>query len=270
MQGVCYFGIVPEVIGCIPGTRSACRIGQVVQNWKQNGNQMRTRWGRWIRFLGKGTVTTVTSTCDRKRESVNNLIFKYIMIQIGWLVCFVKTLSTYYTYTYKRTPKIMKSRLWTLNLTIAGYFWTIQLARLQTWTRLVFFSSLWIHIFGVFECSESRHMVTMSTWTWCMRLEVLATPLAPFGFLEISRSVHYAICDSDTYKNVGMVQYFNTQFLPCLNPRPLRNLLNVWHHYYPTSQHCCRNRVRWRRRQSNPHSWREVSPKSIQWCTNCT
>lgn len=163
MQGVCYFGIFPEVIGCIPGTRSACRIGQVVQNWKQNGNQLRTRWGRWIRFLGKGTVTTVTSTCDRKRESVNNLIFKYIMIQIGWLVCFVKTLSTYYTYTYKRTPKIMKSRLWTLNLTIAGYFWTIQLARLQTWTRLVFFSFSWNNVATVDSYIRSFRMQWITT-----------------------------------------------------------------------------------------------------------
>lgn len=59
----------------------------------------------------------------------------------------------------------------------------------------------------------------------------------------------------DRYKRRWMVRYFNIRSLANLNPSlgPLRNLQleNAGH-------------------QFQPHLWREVSPTSIQWCTNCT
>ena len=79
---------------------------------------------------------------------------------------------------------------------------------------------------------------------------------------------------SMTRTDIKGVRWFNILILsslPNLNPRPTRHLQNVWHQYHPPSLLVSRIlSVRWWRRQSHPHSWREVSLTSIQWCTNCT
>ena len=75
-------------------------------------------------------------------------------------------------------------------------------------------------------------------------------------------------------KDVGWFNLSILNSLPNLIPRPFKNLQNVWHQCYPSSPSLSQwwLSVPWWKRQSNHHSWREVSPTSIRWyyTANCT